>query len=205
MAEPINKSMGEKKMGNYAGIAGIEIEYMGIASMYARDMVRVISEAVFSLFLFVVSWQDLRRKRIRVLWLYGFGMVGIGFTLIRGVQAVLAYGWDWKQHGVRLLKWMIGMMPGLILLWMERQTGGAVGLGDGWFFLIAGCYLGGWQTLELLMGAVFVSSLLGCIWMAAALLGGKGNGLWERMRKKKLPFLPCVIPVWIWMLVASVG
>lgn len=205
MAEPINKSMGEKKMGNYAGIAGIEIEYMGIASMYARDMVRVISEAVFSLFLFVVSWQDLRRKRIRVLWLYGFGMVGIGFTLIRGVQAVLASGWDWKQNGVRMLTWMIGMMPGLILLWMERQTGGAVGLGDGWFFLIAGCYLGGWQTLELLMGAVFVSSLLGCIWMAAALLGGKGNGLWERMRKKKLPFLPCVIPVWIWMLVASVG
>ena len=27
--------------------------------------------------------------------------------------------------------------------------------------------------------------------MLTALLGGKGNGLWEKMRKKKLPFLPC--------------
>ena len=88
---------------------------------------------------------------------------------------------------------------------MERQTKGAVGLGDGCFFLITGCYLGGWRTLELLMGAVFVSSLAGGVWMLTALLGGKGNGLWEKMRKKKLPFLPCVLPVWIWMLIASLG
>ena len=41
--------------------------------------------------------------------------------------------------------------------------------------------------------------------MLTALLGGKGNGLWEKMREKKLPFLPCVLPVWIWMLIASLG
>lgn len=192
-------------MGNSVGIAGMGNGFMEMAQMYEGDRVRFICEAVFSLFLLLFSWQDLRRKRIRVLWLYGFGVVGAGFTLIRCVQAVLASGWDWKRDSVRMLIWMLGMLPGLILLWMERQTRGAVGLGDGWFFLIAGCYLGGWRMLELLMGAVFVSSLAGGIWMFTALLSGKGSGLWERMRKKKLPFLPCVIPVWIWMLAASVG
>ncbi|WP_337501798.1 hypothetical protein [Clostridium sp.] len=106
---------------------------------------------------------------------------------------------------MQITVWLLGMLPGIFLFWMERQTKGAVGLGDGCFFLITGCYLGGWRTLELLMGAVFVSSLAGGVWMLTALLGGKGNGLWEKIRKKKLPFLPCVLPVWIWMLIASLG
>lgn len=159
----------------------------------------------FSLFLMVFSWQDLHRKRIRVSWLYGFGTAGMALTMIRCVLSVIKDGWDWKKSALQITVWLLGMLPGIFLFWMERQTKGAVGLGDGCFFLITGCYLGGWRTLELLMGAVFVSSLAGGVWMLTALLGGKGNGLWEKMRKKKLPFLPCVLPVWIWMLIASLG
>ena len=145
------------------------------------------------------------RKRIRVSWLYGFGTAGMALTMIRCVLSVIKDGWDWKKSVLQITVWLLGMLPGIFLFWMERQTKGAVGLGDGCFFLITGCYLGGWRTLELLMGAVFVSSLAGGVWMLTALLGGKGNGLWEKIRKKKLPFLPCVLPVWIWMLIASLG
>ena len=129
----------------------------------------------------------------------------MALTMIRCVLSIIKDGWDWKKSVLQITVWLLGMLPGILLFWMERQTKGAVGLGDGCFFLITGCYLGGWRTLELLMGAVFVSSLAGGVWMLTALLGGKGNGLWEKMRKKKLPFLPCVLPVWIWMLIASLG
>lgn len=187
-------------MENSAGIS-----FMGFTRMDLESAVCFLCAVVFSLFLMVFSWQDFHRKRIRVSWLYGFGTAGMVLTMIRCVLSVIKDGWDWKKSALQITVWLLGMLPGIFLFWMERQTKGAVGLGDGCFFLITGCYLGGWRTLELLMGAVFVSSLAGCVWMLTALLGGKGNGLWEKMRKKKLPFLPCVLPVWIWMLIASLG
>ena len=182
-----------------------EISFMGFTRMDLESAVCFLCAVVFSLFLMVFSWQDLHRKRIRVSWLYGFGTAGMALTMIRCVLSIIKDGWDWKKSVLQITVWLLGMLPGILLFWMERQTKGAVGLGDGCFFLITGCYLGGWRTLELLMGAVFVSSLAGGVWMLTALLGGKGNGLWEKMRKKKLPFLPCVLPVWIWMLIESLG
>mgnify|MGYP004507709637 FL=1 len=187
-------------MENSAGIS-----FMGFTWMDLGSVVSFLCAVVFSIFLMVFSWQDLHRKRIRVSWLYGFETAGMALTMIRCVLSVIKDGWDWKKGALQITVWLLGMLPGIFLLWMERQTKGAVGLGDGCFFLITGCYLGGWRTLELLMGAVFVSGLAGGVWMLTALLGGKGNGLWEKMRKKKLPFLPCVLPVWIWMLIASLG
>ena len=80
------------------------------------------------------------------------------------------------------------MLPGIFLFWMERQTKGAVGLGRWLLFSDHWVLSGGWRTLELLMGAVFVSSLVGGVWMLTALLGGKGNGLWEKMRKRSCHF-----------------
>lgn len=185
-------------MGNGAGTG-----FMGFTQMDAGSFIHLLGVAVFSLFLLVFSWQDLHRNRIRVSWLYGFGTAGMAIMTIRCVLAVMGDGWDWKKGALQTAAWLLGMLPGIALLWMERKTKGAVGLGDGCFFLITGCYLGGWRTFELLMGGVFVSSLAGGVWMLTALLNRKGNGLWEKMRKKKLPFLPCVLPVWIWMLIVS--
>ena len=182
-----------------------KIGFMGFTQMDAGSLIHLLCVTVFSLFLSVFSWQDLHRNRIRVSWLYGFGTAGMALTAIRCVLAVMGDGWDWKKGALQIAVWLLGMLPGTLLLWMERQTKGAVGLGDGCFFLITGCYLGGWRTFELLMGSVFVSSLVGGVWMLMSLLGGKGNGLWEKMRKKKLPFLSCVLPVWIWMLIVSLG
>ena len=200
MAERIKEGREGGVMENSAGIS-----FMGFTRMDLESAVCFLCAVVFSLFLMVFSWQDFHRKRIRVGWLYGFGTAGMTLTMIRCVLSVIKDGWDWKKSVLQIMVWLLGMLPGIFLFWMERQTKGAVGLGDGCFFLITGCYLGGWRTLELLMGAVFVSSLAGGVWMLTALLGGKGNGLWEKMRKKKLPFLPCVLPVWIWMLIASFG
>ena len=141
-------------MENSAGIS-----FMGFTRMDLESAVCFLCAVVFSLFLMVFSWQDLHRKRIRVSWLYGFGTAGMALTMIRCVLSVIKDGWDWKKSALQITVWLLGMLPGIFLFWMERQTKGAVGLGDGCFFLITGCYLGGWRTLELLMGAVFVSSL----------------------------------------------
>lgn len=184
---------------------GVEMGFIRLAQMGTGNVLCFIGELAFLLFLLVFSWQDFHRKRIRVSWLYGFGTVGMALTFIRCVLTVMEDGWDWKRSAVGMVAWMFGLLPGAFLLWMEHHTQGAVGRGDGCFFLITGCYLGGWRTFGLLMGAVFVSSLAGGIWMLMKLPGKRGNGLWEEIRKKKLPFLPCVIPVWIWMMLAAVG
>lgn len=168
-----------------------------------EEMFILLSKFLFSFFLIRFSWQDLKNKRIRVRGLYGFGIVGAGMTLVRCVGIVIAAGGAWRQSIAGILLWFLGLIPGMMLLILERQTRGAVGSGDGYFFLIAGFYLGGWQTMELWMGSVFVSSLAGGAWMLAVLFRGKEKNIWEKMRKKRLPFLPCAVPVWLWMLTAA--
>ncbi len=160
-----------------------------------------MKELIFSLFLIVFSWQDYRRKRIRISWLCGYGLVGIVFEIIHFISMIAISGFNWKKAAVEILMWLLSMLPGLFLLFIERRTNGAVGCGDGIFFMITGCYLGVWYTCNLLIGAVFVSSMVGAVWMILLLISGKGSALWEKMRRKKLPFLPCLLPVWMCMLI----
>ena len=76
------------------------------------------------------------------------------------------------------------LLPGILLLGISALTKEGVGRGDGWFFLVAGIYMGLGKTLLLLWG-----SLLLCFPVSLFLLyAGRG-------RKKRLPFLPFVLPV----------
>ena len=62
--------------------------------------------------------------------------------MIRCVLSVIKDGWDWKKSVLQITVWLLGMLPGIFLFWMERQTKGAVELGDGCFFLIMGAIWG---------------------------------------------------------------
>lgn len=160
-----------------------------------------MKELIFSVFLVAFSWQDYRKSKIRVDWLYAFGTVGILITVIRCINAITVLKLDGKQAAIGIVLWLLGMLPGVVLLMGASQTRGALGCGDGIFFIITGCYLGVWRTLSLLIGAVFVSSVVSVLWILTVLISRKGSALWEKVRRKKLPFLPCLIPVWVWMFI----
>lgn len=176
--------------------------------MYVIWGTLTMKKLFFTFFLLLFIWQDIRTCRIQKKELYGFAVVGIFFTVESAVRYLLAAssdGWDWRSVGSGVLGWIVGMLPGMLLLWLEHQTDGAVGIGDGYFFVIASWYLNGSEVWELLMAGVFVSSLAGCIWMMCELIKRKGGWVWREVRSRRLPFLPCLLPVWGWMLFMRVG
>lgn len=98
---------------------------------------------------------------------------------------------DWADmHEAHLWLAMRGaaLIPGILLLVLSKITKGAVGQGDGFFFLVSGMYLGFWDNVALLFFGLLICSLWGMgmlIW-----------GMFEKKRIKnvQLPFLPFLVP-----------
>lgn len=130
----------------------------------------------YTIYLLTASWQDLKNHKISV-WLYAlFGAVGL----------VENYIWNEIGWGAAVA----ALFPGLILLMLTKCTGGAVGAGDGWFFLASAPYLGFWNTTALLFyGLLFCSAC--CLGL---IVWGVTSGM--NVRKMRLPFLPFLIPAW---------
>ena len=145
-----------------------------MAEFGTEKMVNII---LCSVFLEIAAWQDLRKKAVG-LWVYGlFGVFGVGLRLWQKDTAAGGYG----------------AMVGIALLLMSRISDGAIGYGDGLFFTVSGIYLGLRLNLQLFL---FGSFLCGTVCLLVFLVGlSKG----ENTRKKTVPFLPFMIPVWIWM------
>lgn len=135
------------------------------------------SRMICGLFLAAAACQDFRKKEITCRML-----------LVFGCAAVILRVW---QGGV--LEAMLGAGIGVILLLAGKATEGAIGYGDGCFFVISGIYLGFWENFCLLSYGVFLCGLA-CIIL---FLWGIGKG--HNFRRQTVPFLPFLVPVWIWM------
>ena len=113
---------------------------------------------------------------------------GIGSSWTAGYYIILL---DWADmHEAHLWLAMRGaaLIPGILLLVLSKITKGAVGQGDGFFFLVSGMYLGFWDNVALLFFGLLICSLWGMgmlIW-----------GMFEKKRIKnvQLPFLPFLVP-----------
>lgn len=130
----------------------------------------------YFVYLLIAVWQDIKVQKISV-WVYAiFGAVGILENFILHENA-------WREA-------VLAMLPGLLLLFLTKCSRGAIGSGDGWFFLISSVYLGLWGTV-----AVFIYGLLFC---SACSLGivvwGFTAGV--SVKKMRLPFLPFLMPAW---------
>ena len=141
---------------------------------------------LFGSFLFLSAWYDLREKRIPVRLFVAFGVIGIA-------GMICSWGEDGNKSAV-WLTFLLALLPGSALLALTAFTKGAIGAGDGCFFLVSACYLSLSKLLFLLFqGLLFCSALsLGMtVW-------GVASGV--NVRKIRLPFLPFLFPAWIWML-----
>lgn len=140
-------------------------------------------------FLCAASCVDWKKQEIPV-WIYGvFALVGAVRIALRMALLVNA--------GESMVPVMTGLAAsaavGILLLLVSVCSDGAVGDGDGWFFLVSGLYLTWLENLSLLCFGLFLCSLYG--------IGLTLHGVWKRVsvRNRKIPFLPFLLPMGIWM------
>ena len=140
-----------------------------------------MKEMLFLIFLAVAAWQEMRDKEIDA-WLY----------VVFG--GLLWFGKLCFDGPVELWREAVNAVPGIALVLLSRLSGGAVGEGDGWFFVVAGVALGVRNAVALF----FMSLFLCCLWCAGMAVWG-----WRRrisVRRKTVPFLPFVLPAVLWIL-----
>lgn len=107
-----------------------------------------------------------------------------------GLVGILC-GWG---NGIR--GQLAGVCAGAVMLAVSRVTGGAIGAGDGWFVIASAGYLRETEVWGLLLGSFGVS----WIWAMGLVLWRAGKGKDARM--DTLPFLACMWPVGLYLMVS---
>lgn len=137
---------------------------------------------VYLLWLSLASWEDYRTKQISRRLLFAGSVVGIGICA--------AERKSWADV-------LCSCSVGLILLILSYGTRGAIGEGDGLFFVVSGLFFTWRENIQLLMWGMmfcFIWSLP----LAVKSAWNHGEG-----RKRTLPFLPFLLPAAIWMLMTA--
>lgn len=143
-------------------------------------MLESINKVLFGIFLLAAAWEDGREKAVS-LWLFkAAGVAGVLLALLQG-----------DMGAERLLSCMVGV--GLLLL--SRLTDEAIGMGDGYFFVVSGLFLSVLLNLKLLFYGTFLNGIAcGGIYVWGLLWG-------RDVKKKTVPFLPFLVPVWIGLVI----
>ena len=137
----------------------------------------------------VAAWEDFRYRAIRLQVFAGFGIAG---GVLRFGVLCLSFSLPGRWEAA-LADVGLAMLVGVALLALSILTRQAVGAGDGWFFVVSALYLGLQRNVLLLLGG-----LTACFIYCSVLL------VWGRLRcvsvrKRKVPFLPFLIPVCLGM------
>ena len=137
----------------------------------------------FSL-LIICSYTDLRERGISLVLLAAFSIscvvLLVSVSIFGDRWAFLKSTVGYEPSPVNILA---GLIPGLILLAVNRITKGAVGLGDVYVILLLGVMLGFEKTFTILFLSMVMTALFGLACMA----------LGNRNRKDSLPYMPFVL------------
>ena len=140
-----------------------------------------LGKVLFMVFLGIAAWQDARSKEVDA-WLY---VVFGGLVWFEK----LCFSWP-VQMGPEILN----ILPGAAMLLLSRWSEGAIGEGDGWFFVIAGVALGWKKSVAVFLAGLFLC----CIWCTGLAVWGKVRHV--SVRERTVPFLPFAVPAVLWML-----
>lgn len=126
--------------------------------------------------LMLAAWEDLRSRELpyKILWL----------GLIPGI--VTMWTTDIREH-------LCAAAVGTVLLIISKMTRGAIGEGDGLFFLLTACYLGFLETATLFLAGLGIS----CVWSMVILIKWRFAGSDSTM--DTVPFLTCALLPGIWL------
>ena len=143
-----------------------------------------LRQLLSGLFLGACGLQDLRSRKVSLVFLLASGCIALGFDLYLCIRGFSAF-----------LQCLAGVMPGALLLGLAYAAKGSAGKGDGICFMILGAVLGGRGTLLVLMGALFLASACSIV-----LLAGR-----KVTRKTRMPFLVFAALAWAGIFVSSAG
>lgn len=135
--------------------------------------------------LIVAAYQDFRERQVSVMWMVcgaAAGMIGCCLMAGERYQDMLETGIDAERVGllmdvVKIQMVRIGKAAGIgvTLLILAKLTGGAMGGGDGLFFLMSAFY---WDWKELLV--LFLETLaISSAWGMALLMKRQWNRSWN--------------------------
>lgn len=133
----------------------------------------ILCRVLFGIYLTVLSVMDLRRRRLKL----SFLMAGLVFPLLAGV-------WIREVSAIQLAA---GAAVGAVFLAVSKVTEEAFGYGDSILITIAGCFLGFWNILSLLIAAFLMAAAF-----SVFLLVRKGF-----RRKDSFPFVPFLTAAYI--------
>lgn len=126
------------------------------------------------IWLLLLSWQDIRKKEVSMQLLF----VGIAIAIVSIGAAI-----GMNQEGNIWLSKGIGMLSGLLLVFLSKATKGQIGMGDAIVLTVTGVIFGFWDNLFLLFYSLVLSGVY-----AAILL------IMKKIRKKQnIAFLPFVV------------
>lgn len=130
-------------------------------------------QILFAVYLVVLSVMDIRWKKIHLLFLLaGFLFVPAGSLCGRNTSWIL---------------FAAGGAAGLLFLLLSRITRESLGYGDSILILTAGCFIGFWNLMYMLVAAFSMSAIFSVIMMSA----GKFS------RKSSFPFVPFLTAAYI--------
>ncbi|MCR4610625.1 MAG: prepilin peptidase [Lachnospiraceae bacterium] len=129
----------------------------------------------------VCGFEDIKIKRIRLVVVNLFAILGIVFHLV--------------YERISWLDMLGGAAIGIVLLIIGYFSKEKIGYGDGLLFMATGIYLGFWNNLALL-------------WMSTALAGIYGLIMLLFKKKKKsseIPLIPFVLATYVVSLIINGG
>ncbi len=115
------------------------------------------------------SLEDIKRKRLTIIYILMFGVGGVILHLLTPVCSIYSI--------------LCGMLLGIGMMLLSYVTGGSVGMGDGILLVVTGVYLGGNKNLELFLMGIFLSGLWS-LWLLV---------LKRRKRKEEIAFVPFLL------------
>ena len=133
---------------------------------------------------------------MRVIWFFGltaaacedlrFRQVSFVTLLLLAVPGIGHLWYVWNQGLEAVGLHAAAATLAVMMLLLSKITEGAIGEGDGLFFLVSACYLDIWD-----LGILFLGSLgISCGWGMVLLL--------RRNMKQTIPFLTCAWPIGLW-------
>ena len=122
------------------------------------------------------SWEDIRKKKLTVIYILLFGIGGVWLHLFYPTCSIYSI--------------LCGMVLGIAMMFASWVTRGRIGIGDGILIVVTGVYLGGAGNLELL----FTGVLLAAGWSLGMLVSGKKKG------KEEIAFVPFLLAAYLTML-----
>lgn len=128
---------------------------------------KVLSEILMILWLFLCGWQDFKEKKISIAILAAGSSLSVIF---------LAAG------GISVTSRLLGLVTGLLLLLLSKLLKGQIGFGDGIVICITGLCLGFRDNLGLLVLSLTIAAFISLV-----LLLFKKAG-----KKDTIPFIPFI-------------